>query len=106
MIQAGGFLGRLLGLLLKTGLSLIKNVPKTLAKSVLTPLGLTVAASAVDAGIHKTILGYGTTTLIISIDKMEGILKIIKSLPCSGLLLKGVSETVQQIFMEHKHMIQ
>ena len=52
MIQSGGFLGRILGLLLKTGLPLIKNVIKPLAKSVLIPLGLTAAASAVDAGIH------------------------------------------------------
>ena len=53
MIQAGGFLGRLLGPLLKTGLPLIKNVTKPLAKSVLIPLGLIAAASAADAGIHK-----------------------------------------------------
>ena len=53
MIQSGGFLGRLLGPLLKTGLPLMKNVIKPLAKSVLIPLGLTAAASAADAGIHK-----------------------------------------------------
>ena len=53
MIQLGGFLGKLLGPLLKTGLPLIKNVIKPLAKSVLIPLGLTAAASAADAGIHK-----------------------------------------------------
>ena len=53
MIQSGVFLGRLLGPLLKTGLPLIKNVIKPLAKSVLIPLGLTAAASAADAGIHK-----------------------------------------------------
>ena len=53
MIQSGGFLGRLLGPLLKTGLPLIKNVTKALAKSVLIPLGLTAAAPAVDVGIHK-----------------------------------------------------
>ena len=52
MIQSGGFLGRLLGILLKTGLPLIKNVIKPLAKSVLIPLGLTSATSAADAGIH------------------------------------------------------
>ena len=52
-IQSGGFLGRLLGPLLKTELPLIKNVIKPLAKSVLIPLGLTAAASAADAGIHK-----------------------------------------------------
>ena len=53
MVQSGGFLGRLLGPLLKNGLPLIKNVIKPLAKSVLIPLGLTVAASAADARIHK-----------------------------------------------------
>ena len=53
MIKSGGFLGRLLGPLLKTELSLIKNVIKPLAKSVLFPLGLTAAASAAHAGIHK-----------------------------------------------------
>ena len=53
MMQSGGFLGRLLGPLLKTGLPLIKNVIKPLAKSFLIPLGLTAAASAADAGIHK-----------------------------------------------------
>ena len=53
MIQSVGFLGRLLNSLLKTGLPLLKNMIKTLAKSVLIPLGLTAAASAADAGIHK-----------------------------------------------------
>ena len=53
MIQSGGFLGKLLGPLLKTGLPLMKSVIKPLAKSVLIPLGLTAAASAADAGIHK-----------------------------------------------------
>ena len=54
MIQLGGFLGRLLGPLLKTGLPLMKSVIQPLAKSVPIPLGLTAAASAADAGIHKT----------------------------------------------------
>ena len=53
MIPSGGFLGRLLGPLLKTGLPIIKNIIKPLAKSVLIPLGLTATASAADAGIHK-----------------------------------------------------
>ena len=53
MIQWGGFLGRLLGPLLKTRLTLIKNVINPLAKSVLIPLGLTATASAADAGVHK-----------------------------------------------------
>ena len=66
IIQSGGFLSKLLSPLLKTGLPLIKNVIQPLAKSVFIPLGLTAAASASDAGIHKKILGSGTTTLIIS----------------------------------------
>ena len=53
MIQSGGFLVRPLGSLLRTGLPLMKSVIKTLAKSVLVSLGLTAAASAADAGIHK-----------------------------------------------------
>ena len=65
MIQSGGFLGRLLGLLLKTGLPLISNVIKSLAKSVLISLGLTAAASAADAGIHKKILGSGNTKTLL-----------------------------------------
>ena len=64
MILSGGFLGRLLGPLLKTGLPLMKSVIKPLAKSVLIPLGLT-AASAADTGIHKKILGSGTIITII-----------------------------------------
>ena len=53
LIQSGGFLGKLLGPLLRTELPLMKSVIKPLAKSVLIPLGLTAAASAADAGIHK-----------------------------------------------------
>ena len=53
MMQSGGFLGRLLGPLLKIGFPLIKNEIKPLAKNVLIPLGLTAAASAADTGMHK-----------------------------------------------------
>ena len=103
MIQSGGFLGRLLGPLLKTGLPLIKNIIKRLAKSVLILLRLTAAASAADAGIHKKILGSGNmTTLIISNDEIGDIIKIVKSLEDSGLLLKGVTETVQNEVKEQK----
>ena len=103
MIQSGGFLGRLLGPPLKIGLLLIKNVIKPLAKSVFIPLGLTAVASAADAGIHKKILGSGnTTTLIISNYEIEDIIKIVKSLEGSGLLLKGVTETVQNQVKEQK----
>ena len=103
MIQSGGFLGKLLGPLLKTGLPLIKNVIKPLAKSVLIPLGLTAAASAADAGIHKKILGSGNTTiLIISNKDIEDLIKIVKSLEDSGLLLKGVTESIQNEVKEQK----
>ena len=106
-IQSGRFLSRLLGPLLKTGLPLIKNVIEALAKSVLIPLELTAAASAADAGIHKKILGSGhiynnTTTLITPNNEIHDIIKIVKSLKDSGLLLKGVTETVQNEVKEQK----
>ena len=75
MMQLGGFLSRLLAPLLKTGLPLIKNAIKPLAKSVLIPLGLTAAASAADAGIHKKILAPGNTTLIISNEEINDLMK-------------------------------
>ena len=97
MIQLGGFLDRLLGPLLRTGLPLMKSVIQTLAKSVLILLRLTAAAAAAAAsvaGIYKKILGSGhNTTLIISNDEIEDISKVVKSVEDSGLLLEGVSET-------------
>ena len=95
MIHSGGFLGRLYGLLLKTGLFLMKSVVQPLAKSALIPLGLTATASAAGEGIHKKILGPGPTTQIISNDEMEDIIEIVQALEDSGLLFKGVSETIQ-----------
>ena len=53
-------------------------------------------------GYIKKILGPGNTTLIISNDEMENIIKIVKSLEDSGLLLKGVTETVQNEVKEQK----
>ena len=103
MIQSGGFLGKLLGPLLKAGLPLMQSVITPLAKSVLIPLGLTAVASAADAGIHKTILGSGSnTTLIISNKDMDDLIKIVKSLEDSDLLLKGVTESVQNEVKEQK----
>ena len=55
MIQSEGFLDRILGPLLKTGLPIMKNVIKPLAKIVLIPLGLTAVASAADAGIQENL---------------------------------------------------
>ena len=75
IVQPRGFLGRLLGPLIKTGLPW--NVLKPLAKSVLIPLRLTAAASATDAAIQKKIHGSGTTKLIILNEEMGDIMKII-----------------------------
>ena len=103
MIQSGGFLRKLPGPLLKTGLPLMKNVIKPLVKSVLIPLGLTAAAS--DAGIHK-IFGSGhcpsssalhnnNTILIVSNDEIKDIVEIVKSLEDCSVLPEGISETIQ-----------
>ena len=70
-----GFLVRLLGLLLKTGLPLIKNVLKPFVKSILIPLISTAAVAATYAAIHKKMFGSGTTTLIISNEEIYDIMK-------------------------------
>ena len=100
--QSRGFLGRPVGPLLKTGLPLIGNVLKPLAKSVLIPFGLTAAASATDAAIHKKMFGSVFTTLIISNEEMNGIKKMVKFLEESGLLIKDVSETIKNEAIEQK----
>ena len=105
MIQSGGFLGKLLGSLLKTELPLIKNVITSWAKSVLIPLRLTAAAAAAaaDAEILKKTLGSGGhTTLIISNKDIEDLIKIVKSLEDFVLLLKGVTESAQNEVKEKK----
>ena len=66
-----------------------------LAKDVLAPLGITAAASAIDAGIQKKIHGSGTTTLIISNEEMNDIMKIVQALEDSNILLKGVTKTIK-----------
>ena len=92
MIQSGGFFGNLLGKLAGP----LMKVAMPLAKNVLAPLELSAAMSAIDGSIkfHQFQLGSGTTTLIISNDEMDDILKIVKSLENFGVLLKGVSETI------------
>ena len=62
---------------------------KPLAKSVLIPLGLTAAA------IHKKMFGSGATTLTISNEETNNIIKIVKSLEESGLLIKSVGDTIK-----------
>ena len=82
---------------------MIKNVITPLAKNVLIPLGLIAAASAADAGIHKKILGSGGhTTLIILNNEIEDLIKIVKSLGDSGLLLKEITESVQNEIKKQK----
>ena len=84
--QSGVFLGRLL----------VGNVLKRLVKTVLKPLGLTAAASAIDTAFHKKSFG---SILIIPNEEMNNFIKIVKSLEKSGLLIKGVSEEIKN---EHK----
>ena len=66
----------------------IGNVFKLLDDSVLIPLGLTAASSATDAAIQKKLFGAGKTTLILSNEEMNYIMKVVKSLEVSGLLIK------------------
>ena len=74
---------------------------KSLAKSVLIPLGLK-AASATDATIHKRMFGSGMIILIISGEEMNHTMKIAKSLEESGSLIKGVSQTIRNEVKEQK----
>ena len=97
-IQSGGFLGNLLGKLAGP----LMKVAMPLAKNVLAPLGLSAAISAIDGSIKKKMLVSGATTLIISNDEMDDILKIVKSLEDFGVLLKGVSETIQHEAKEQR----
>ena len=98
MIQSGVFLGKLLGKLAGP----LMKVAMPLAKNALAPLGLSATMSAIDGSIKKKMLCSGTTTLIISNDEMDDTLKIVKSLENSGVLLKGVSETIQHEAKEQK----
>ena len=92
--QSGGFLDKHLGTLVKRGLPLIGNVLKPLTKRVLITLGVTAAASATDAAVHEKMVGSGFTNLIISNEQMKNIMRVVKSLQESGLLMKGISEKI------------
>ena len=72
----------------------MKNVLRPLAKSSLISSGLTAAALTVDARIYKKILGLGTTSIIISSEEMQHVMKLVKSLKDSGLLEKSGSEII------------
>ena len=103
-IQSGGFLGSLLS---KLAGPLIK-IAVPFPKNVLAPLGqhnirITAAASALDAGIQKKKKhGSGITTLIISNEEMNDIIKIVQTLEDSNILLKGVTKTIKDETKEQK----
>ena len=80
----------------------MKNKLKSLTKSILMPLGLTAATSGTDPVIHQLIFESSVITLIISDEEMNDILKEVKSLEESGVLIKGVSETIQNEVKEQK----
>ena len=98
IIQSVGFLGSLLSKL--AGPLMKVSIP--LAKNVLAPLGITAAASAIDAGIQKKIHGSGTTTLIISNEEMNDIMTIVQALEYSNILLIGVTKTIKNETKEQK----
>ena len=84
------------------GLPLMKSVLMPLGKSVLLPLGLSAGMSAADVAIQKKTYGSETTALITSNEEMEDMMKIVKSLEESGLLIKGISETIKNEAKEQK----
>ena len=98
IIQSGGFLGWLLSKLAGP----LMKVAIPLAKSVLAPLGITAAASVTDAGIQMKIHDSGTTTLIISNEEMNDIMKIVQGLEDSNILLKGPTKTIKNERKEQK----
>ena len=98
IIQSGGILGSLLSKL--AGPLMKEAIP--LAKNVLAPLGITAAASAIDAGIEKKIHGSGTTTLIIPNEEMNDVMKIVQTLEDSDILLEGVTKTIKNETKEQK----
>ena len=98
IIQSGGFLGSLLSKLA----SPLMKVAVPSAKNILKLLGIAAAASAIDVGNQKKIHGSGTTTLIISNEEMNDIMKIIWSLKDSNILLKGATKTFENETKEQK----
>ena len=97
IIQSGGFLGKLLSKLAGP----LMKVALLLAKNLLAPLGLTAAMSVIDGSIQKKIHGSGVK-LIIEQEDMNDIMKIIKALENSGILLKGVSKAIKNETKEQK----
>ena len=89
--KSGGFLGRLLGPLLKTGFPFTKNVLKALTKKYLNTIRINSSSISNRCSYSKINFGSGMTTLIISNEEMNDIMKIVKSLEESGLLIKDIS---------------
>ena len=98
IIQSGGFLGSLLS---KIAGPLMKVVVP-LAKNILAPLGITAAALEIDAGIQKKIHGSEITTLIISNEEMNDVLKIVQAVADSNVMLKGITKTIKNETKEQK----
>ena len=98
IIHSGGFLGSLLSKLAGQ----LMRVAVTLTKNILAPLRITAAVSAIDAGIQKETHGSGTTTLIISNEEMNDIMKIVRALEDSNILLKRVTKTIKNETKEQK----
>ena len=97
LIQSGGFLGKLFSQIAGP----LMKVATPLAKNVLAPLGLTAAISAIDGGIQKAMRGDGIK-LMIEDEDMNDIMKIIKALEKSGILLSGVGKTIENEVKEQK----
>ena len=87
--------GRDLGRLLMGFLPKLIRPAISLGKNILAPLGLTVAMSATDAAIQKKMYGSGITTLIISNDDLDDLIKIVTALEEHDILLKGTSKTIK-----------
>ena len=78
-------------------LPLMKNVLTPIAENVLIPLELAAAASATDAAIQNKIYRSGTTALIFWRKEMEDIMKIVRPYEESELLIKGISDTIENV---------
>ena len=96
IIQSGGFLGSLLSKLVDP----LMKVAVSVAKNILAPLGITAAASTIDAGIKKKQNnatkehGSGTSS-ILSNKGIDDIMKIVQALEDYNILLEGVTKTIE-----------
>ena len=95
MIQPSGFLGLLLS-------KILMRVSLPLRKNVLAPLGITAAASAIDAGIQKQKHGSRATNLIISNEETNNIMKIVQAVEDTDILLKGITKKIKSKTKEEK----